>query len=587
MTRRRSSLPIRFLAIALASTGPLALPAQTYDVINDLGPAPADPRVPYGRLVLGPDGNFYGVTVLGGSANCTGGCGTVFRMDGFGTVTMVHEFAGGDDGQNPAGDLLLASDGNFYGITPGDGSSTTLCVSLCGTVYRIDTDGNFAIVHRFQTADGFGLTAGLIEPQPGDLWGTTIVGGDPACTEDDSCGTVFRLRFDGGFSTMHAFALDEGNQPKGSLALADNGNIYGITSRGGQNGVGTVFQITQNGNLTTIYDFDPASCYDAIDGLIPVDGDLVGACSGPGSGAVFRLTTGGSFQPIHSLDVSGDDGVGPGQPMQGSDGLLYGVNVLGGDHGGGTSYQLSLNGVYTKLHDFDEPTGSFPSSGLTESPDGRFYGVTASGGANGDGTIYRLTLPGLARLYCPQNLVRRDQMAVFLLKIAHGAAFVPPACAGQFSDVACPGLFADWIEQLAAEGVTAGCGGGNYCPLSAISRAQMAVFLLKTEHGAAFTPPFCTGTFPDVPCPSLFADWIEQLAAEGITGGCGGGLFCPGAPVTRAQMAVFLLKTEHGGSYVPPTCQPQFADVTCPSLFAAWIEQLYAEHITAGCAGPP
>jgi hypothetical protein len=71
----------------------------------------------------------------------------------------------------------------------------------------------------------------------------------------------------------------------------------------------------------------------------------------------------------------------------------------------------------------------------------------------------------------------------------------------------------------------------------------------------------------------------------GITSGCGSGNFCPGNPVTRAQMAVFLLKFEHGSSFVPPNCTPTFADVVCPSLFAAWIQQLFDEQITAGCAG--
>ncbi|MCP6768680.1 S-layer homology domain-containing protein, partial [Klebsiella pneumoniae] len=71
---------------------------------------------------------------------------------------------------------------------------------------------------------------------------------------------------------------------------------------------------------------------------------------------------------------------------------------------------------------------------------------------------------------------------------------------------------------------------------------------------------------------------------EGITGGCGAGNFCPGNPVTRAQMAVFLLKIEHGSNYAPPACTPTFADVACPSLFADWIQQLFAEGITAGCS---
>ena len=82
-------------------------------------------------------------------------------------------------------------------------------------------------------------------------------------------------------------------------------------------------------------------------------------------------------------------------------------------------------------------------------------------------------------------------------------------------------------------------------------------FLLKAEHGSAYAPPACTGIFADVPCPSQYANWIEQLAAEGITGGCGGSNYCPHDPVTRQQMAVFLLKAEHGSGYVPPACSRQ------------------------------
>ena len=149
-----------------------------------------------------------------------------------------------------------------------------------------------------------------------------------------------------------------------------------------------------------------------------------------------------------------------------------------------------------------------------------------------------------AGVYCPGNDVTRAQMAVFILKAEHSAAFVPPPCAGLFADVACPSQFADWIEQLAAEGVTGGCGGGDYCPNNPVTRAQMAVFLLKGQQGSAYVPPACTGVFADVPCPAGFAvDWIEHLAAEGITAGCGGGNYCPNDPNTRGQMAVFLTKT--------------------------------------------
>jgi hypothetical protein len=145
--------------------------------------------------------------------------------------------------------------------------------------------------------------------------------------------------------------------------------------------------------------------------------------------------------------------------------------------------------------------------------------------------------------YCPDGSVTRAQMAVFLLKAEHGPSFVPPSCTGVFPDVACPSQFADWIEQLAAEGITGGCGGGNYCPGNPVTRQQMAVFLLKAKYGSSYAPPACAGIFGDVPCPSQFADWIEDLAGQGITGGCGGGNYCPTSPNTRGQMAVFLVKT--------------------------------------------
>ena len=148
--------------------------------------------------------------------------------------------------------------------------------------------------------------------------------------------------------------------------------------------------------------------------------------------------------------------------------------------------------------------------------------------------------------YCPATAVTRGQMAVFLLKSKHGAAYAPPSCfPGIFQDVACPSPFADWIQQLYQEGITGGCGPGLYCPEAPVTRAQMAVFLLKASQGTAYVPPACSGTlFGDVLCAGdPFDPWIEDLAARGITGGCGGGNYCPGQPNNRGQMAVFLVKT--------------------------------------------
>jgi alpha-tubulin suppressor-like RCC1 family protein len=145
--------------------------------------------------------------------------------------------------------------------------------------------------------------------------------------------------------------------------------------------------------------------------------------------------------------------------------------------------------------------------------------------------------------YCPTTNVNRAMMAVFVLRAAHGPGFTPPAASGTvFADVPADGFAAAWIEQLAAEGITGGCGGGNYCPNKPVTRAQMAVFLVKAMYGTAYTPPAAGGDiFGDVPADGFAAAFIEQLVADGITGGCGGGNFCPNKYITRAEMAVFLV----------------------------------------------
>lgn len=112
-----------------------------------------------------------------------------------------------------------------------------------------------------------------------------------------------------------------------------------------------------------------------------------------------------------------------------------------------------------------------------------------------------------------------------------------------FPDVPFDNAFCPWITDLLDRGVVSGCGAGNYCPSNPVSRAQMAIFLLKTLEGSGYSPPECTDAFDDVPCPSLFADWIEELSARDITSGCGGNDYCPGDSVSRAQMASFITRT--------------------------------------------
>lgn len=192
-------------------------------------------------------------------------------------------------------------------------------------------------------------------------------------------------------------------------------------------------------------------------------------------------------------------------------------------------------GAYEKLDDSGFPTfADVPTNGFGWAHIESIYEAGITGGC----TVTPLN-------YCPSNNVTRAQMAVFLLRGIHGSSYTPPAATGTvFADVPISHPFAAWIEQFSSEGITGGCGGGNYCPNNSVTRSQMAIFLLRAKYGSAYSPPAATGTdFTDVPINGFAAAWIEQLVSEGITAGCGGGNYCPNNPVTRAQMAIFIQRT--------------------------------------------
>ncbi len=204
--------------------------------------------------------------------------------------------------------------------------------------------------------------------------------------------------------------------------------------------------------------------------------------------------------------------------------------------------------------------------------------AAASGATVNDPTRITASSPALAagRLY-DVVVVNPDTGNTALLR----------AWLADFVDVAEGAPFHAAIETIVRAGVTAGCGGGNYCPSAPATRAQMAVFLLKSKFGSTYAPPPAAGIFLDVPPSDPFAPWIEQLANMGVTAGCGGGNYCPSSPVTRAQMAVFLLKTRNGALYTPPRATGIFGDVPVSDPFAPWIEEIYLEEITGGCSASP
>jgi len=145
--------------------------------------------------------------------------------------------------------------------------------------------------------------------------------------------------------------------------------------------------------------------------------------------------------------------------------------------------------------------------------------------------------------FCPDSALSRDQMAVLLGRMRHGTSFTPAAAVGVFRDVPSDAWAADWIEQLWSDGITAGClvdgGERDFCPRDTVNRAQMAIFVCLARGWEPLPP---VGLFSDVPLDYWAAGHIERLAVEGVTAGCGGSRYCPDDPISRAQIAVLLIK---------------------------------------------
>jgi len=258
-------------------------------------------------------------------------------------------------------------------------------------------------------------------------------------------------------------------------------------------------------------------------------------------------------QPVTATATASDGSTSELTPQ-----IIFSSTPIAGDSAGGTEITI---------------TGMLFADGATVS----IGGTPATGVSVNSGTQIQATAPAK-----PAGSVQ--DIVVTLPGGLTGT--LPNGYVSAFNDVQTSGFYPQ-IARLSANKVTAGCGNGNYCPTDGATRAQMAVFLLKSKKGLCYTPPPATGTvFSDVPSNSFAAAWIEALAAHEVTGGCGGGMYCPNSTVTRAQMAVFLLKMLEGSGYAPPACvTATFSDVPCSNPFAPWVEELVKRGITAGCGG--
>jgi uncharacterized repeat protein (TIGR03803 family) len=404
-------------AMAIASPAQTLTTLVSFDGTNGYSP---------NSVVQGNDGNLYGTTTQGGlSNNCTGGCGTVYKMTPSGTLTTLYSFCSQPrcaDGTTPYAALIQAADGNFYGVAANGGNSNN-CTDGCGTVFKITPNGTLTTLHTFCSgslpcADGSGPSTPLVQATDGNFYGTTINGGNSNnCT--GGCGTVFKITSAGALNTLHSFSDTDGSQPNG-LMQATDGNFYGATFTGGANGTGTIFKITPSGTLIILYSFEflDGGDYPSASLVQATDGNLYGTTllGGPengscpnGCGTIFKITLTGTLTTLYTF--AGTDGALPDAGLlQATDGNFYGTTTSGGTApnctfletpGCGTVFKITPAGVLTTLYSFCSSTcmsGVLPYATLVQATNGTLYGTASGGGANdncyyGCGTVFSLSGP--------------------------------------------------------------------------------------------------------------------------------------------------------------------------------------------------
>ncbi|MFY9980566.1 MAG: choice-of-anchor tandem repeat GloVer-containing protein [Candidatus Sulfotelmatobacter sp.] len=397
----------------------LASPAQTYTTLVTLdgtdGEAPG-----WAPLVQGLDGNFYGVTLLGGTGSGTAcnSCGTVFKVTPSGELTTLYNFcsqSGCSDGARPAAGLTVGINGNFYGTTLSGGAFDS------GTIFEITPTGTLTTLYTFcskaNCADGGDPLGGVIQGLNGTLYGTTSTEGP------HGAGTVFKLSRTGEFSTLFSFCPQTdcagGEVPMGPLIWAANGNLVGTTAYGGTGNAGTVFEISPAGRLRILHTFaaaDNSGQGNIANGVtLARDGNFYGTtyAGGIGYGSIFELSPLGRFATLFSFSALEGDAP-EGTLVQGFDGNFYGTTYMGGDGFNGNIFRFTPSGTFTSLYDFSSGPGQNPAAGLVQGVDGIFYGGTTGGGnqacIGGCGTIYSLSV-GLGPLPEATGLGRVDVKA--------------------------------------------------------------------------------------------------------------------------------------------------------------------------------
>jgi uncharacterized repeat protein (TIGR03803 family) len=399
------NMPVVLTLICVSMT--IGASAQTFTSLGSLdytfGQNPQQ-----ASIVQGVDGNFYGAAGNGGTFNG----GTIYKVMADGTLSAVYNFCSQGscaDGRFPLS-LVVGADGNFYGITAGGGGTIS-----AGTFFKLTPDGTLTTLYNFCPKPGCfqGMlpSGALALGTDGNFYGVTQIGGFPGH------GVVFKITPTGTLTTLHVFCKQtncpDGANPAAGLVLARDGTFYGTTSHAGANGQGTIFRIGPTGNFTTLHSFCMQT--NCSDGQFPngplvvtFDGNIFGAAGGGGTGSpaglIYELTAGGTYSTVYNFCAvtNCEDGINPQDITLGADGRLYGVTAEGGFINDGTTFRLTMGGVLTTLHSFRNADGRIPQTAVVQGTNGFFYGTTTYGGVydkkncqlQGCGTVYRMGPPG-------------------------------------------------------------------------------------------------------------------------------------------------------------------------------------------------
>jgi uncharacterized repeat protein (TIGR03803 family) len=340
-------------------------------------------QYPKSDLVKGGDGNFYGMTPDGGTYNY----GTIFKITPTGDITVLKHFDIKADGGSPNGRLMIGQDGNFYGMTSNGG------LYWGGVIFRLTPGGQYTILKHFSpNIDGYSARGHLVQAADGTFYGVTNTGGPggngTVFKYNATTNTFTVLKALNGTT--------EGGRSYGSLVLGSDGAFYGMTNLGGNNKYGVIFRITSAGAFSVIRHFNGATdgAHPNGDLILAKDGLLYGMTGDGGvnyNGTIFKINhTGSSFTVLQAMSAGLQGGNAKGSLLQATDGNFYGMaySIYGG-YSGCIFKMTASGGSLTAIKKFTSATeGGAPFGSLIQGSDGLLYGMTYVGGKYGNGTVF-------------------------------------------------------------------------------------------------------------------------------------------------------------------------------------------------------